>query len=332
MFNFVQRVLVGKASGAVSTTQTVGSPLNLATVQVGDLYLLDENGLVLDAAAAATALRVRVARGTGNAKVTLSSLIVKPSASTRYTFEAYSAPVAQVSQYTGLATTLTANTQYQLQVIIPQDLPIIANRQDRITVSLFTGPTITDGTAELDRLVANFNKQRAGLQGIIVASRSGSNLILTGQSIPTQGIADYEFVRFDSNFLQITNSTTGATLNPFIATQPTSTTAAAGGKGVAVQVRQLERIALGNSGFTYARDQWYRGAFPYGAVDGIGYDIYNVQQHVPGEGMLQDTKTYPISTLIAINTSVSGTSQRVTFGAILDAFMASTATTPPTGE
>lgn len=327
MFNFVQRVLVGKSSGAVSTAQTAGTQLNPAIAVVGDLYLVDENNIILDAAAAATAMRVKVARGTGNGKVTLSSLILKPTASTKYTFEAYSAPVAQVSTYTALATALTANTQYQLQVVIQQDLPLISNRQDRITVSLFTGATV--GTADIDRLVANFNKQR-DVTSVITASRSGNDLILTGKTIPTVGIADYEFVRFDSNFVQITNGTTGATLNPMVSTAPSSTTASAGGRGVATQVRQLERIALGNSGFTAnARESWYRGPFPYGAVDGVGYDIYNIQQHILGEGMLQDTKTYPVSTLVAVAT---GSAQKTAFGLLLDSFAASTATTPPAGE
>lgn len=330
MLNFVQRVLVGKANGAVSTVsvsgttqsgtlQIAGSQPVLAGISLGDLYLVDENNVLLDAGTAGAAQKARVIRGTGNGKVTTGHLMTKPTPSTRYTFEAYSAPVAQVSTFTNLLALLQPNTQYQLQVVIQQDLPLIANRQSRITVSLFTGATVS--TADIDRLVVNFNKQR-DVSSVIVASRSANNLVLTGKSIPTAGIADYEFVRFDTNFLTLTSGATGATLSPQIATQADITVAAAGGRGVAIQVRQLERVALGNSGFTYARDQWYRGSFPFGAVDGVTYAIYNVQQNISGEGMLQDTKTYPVSTLIAINNNSAQQTGAGSFGAILDAFMA----------
>ena len=61
MYNYVQRVFVG-TTGAVSSTQTVGNQLNLATVVVGDLFLVDENGVILDAAAAAATKTARVVR------------------------------------------------------------------------------------------------------------------------------------------------------------------------------------------------------------------------------------------------------------------------------
>lgn len=311
MQNFVQRVFVGKTTGAITllspvgTVQTPATPLQIigqpfvpAGLVLGDLLLVDENGIILDNTTVAAATRVRVIRGVGSGKVQSSSIIVKGTPSTRYTSEAYTAPVAQVSTFTALA--LLPNTQYQLQVVIPQDLPLISNRQNRIIVSLFTGATVS--TADIDRLVVNFNKQRDTL-GIIVASRSGGNLVLTGKTIPTVGIADYEFVRFDCNFVTLTsyNATTGISTNLSLKTavQADIIVAALGGKGIAIQVRQLERVALGYSGFTSPREQWFRGPFPYGAVDGVNYDILNVQQQISGEGMLQDSKTYPVSTLIA---------------------------------
>lgn len=330
MLNFVQRVLVGKASGAVSTAQTAGSVLNLAAVAFGDLYLVDDNGLVLDAPAAAVALKARVVRGTGNNKVTTSSVMFKGLTTTKYTFQAYSAPVAQVSTFTNLLGALLPNTQYQIQVVIPQDLPLIANRQDRVVVSLITGATVS--VNDLNRLVANFNRQRDTIS-IIVASTNGTDLILTGKTIPTVGIGDYEFVRFDANFVTYTilNTVTGRVDNLLTPTaiQSVVTAPAVGGKGVATQVRQLERISLGNSGFTDPRNQWYRGAFPYGAADGVGYDLYNVQQNVIGEGMLQNLKAYPVSTLVALAT---GSAQQLAFGPILDSFVQGISPATQTGE
>ena len=331
MYNYVQRVFVGKASGAVSTTQTAGNQLNLATIVAGDLYLVDENGVVLDAAGAATAKTARVVRGTAPGKTITSSPLKSGSGhSTKYTFQAYTAPVAQVTVFDNL--NLAANTDYKLEVVIQQDLPLVSNRQDRIEVYHTTGATV--GVADYQKIVAKFNKQRSGLAGIIVASTSGgTNLTLTGQPVLGSAIDDYSFVRFDASFVTYSyvNSVTGQrqALNFPTSIQPTSTNQAVGGSGVAVQVRAMERVSLGNFGFTSPRETWYKGAFPTAAVDGVGYDIYNVQQLLRGEYMFQDDKAYPHSTVVAL---VTGSAQKAAFGAILDAFMGSAATGAPAGE
>lgn len=331
MYNFVQRVFVGKASGAVSTTQTAGQQLNLATIQVGDLYLVSEDGVVLDAAAAALAKSARVVRGTAPGKTITSDLMKGGTGhGTKYTFQAYTAPVAQVTVFDNL--NLAANTDYKLEVIVQQDLPLIANRQDRIEVYHTTGATV--GVADYQAIVKKFNKQRSGLQSIIVASTSGgTNLTLTGQPVLGSAIDDYSFVRFDSAFVtsSYVNAITGQkqALNFPTALQPTTVTQAVGGSGVAMQVRAMERVALGNFGFTALRDSWFKGPLPYGAVDGVGYDLFNVQQLVRGEYMFQDDKAYPKSTVVAV---VTGSAQKTAFGAVLDAFIAQTSTTPPAGE
>jgi len=330
MYNYVQRVFVGKASGAVSTNQAAGSQLNPALVQTGDLYLTDENGVVLDAASAATASSAVVVRGTGAGTTTTSVTLKKLGKADKYTFEQYTAPVAQVVNFADLG--LQPNTQYKLQVVIPQDLSITPNRQNRVEAYLQTGATV--GVADINRLVANFNKQRRGtITSLIVATANGTTgITLTAQPIPTKAIDDYEFVRFDANFVSIayTNAQTGQ-LTPVVyptVVNPSSQTAAQGGKGVAVQVRQLERVALGYLGYTDLLEQHIR-QIPTSAVDGVGYDIYNVQQHVTGMGEFQDTKTYPMSTLIAV---ASGSAQKTAFGSVLDAFLQGVAPATVTGE
>lgn len=331
MYNYVQRVFVGKASGAVSTTQTAGNQLNLATIQVGDLYLVDENGVVLDAAGAAAAKSARVVRGTAPGKTISSDLLRSGSGhSTKYTYQAYTAPSAQVSVFDNL--NLAANTSYKLEVVVQQDLPLVSNRQDRIEVYHTTGATV--GTTDYQAIVRKFNRQRAGIPQIIVASTTGgTNLTLTGQPVLGSAIDDYSFVRFDAAFVTTSyiNTTTGLRQDLVYPTalQPTTTTQAVGGNGVAVQVRAMERQSLGNFGFTDPRATWYKGNLPYGAVDGVGYDVYNVQQLLRGEYQFQDDKAYPHSTVIAL---VTGSAQKTAFGTILDAFISQTATTPPTGE
>lgn len=330
MYNYVQRVFVGKPSGAISTAQTAGSQLNPATVQAGDLYLTDENGVVLDAAGAAAVTTAILVRGTGVGTITSSMPLKRAGSSTKYTFQAYTAPVAQVTNFADLA--LQPNTQYKLQVVIPQDLSITPNRQDRVEAYLQTGATV--GVADINRLVANFNNQRKGtITTLIKATANGTTgITLTGQAIPTKAIDDYEFVRFEANFVSIAaiNAQTGQ-LNPVVfntVVQPSSETKAVGGSGVAVQVRQLERAALGYLGYTDLTEQHIR-PISYSAVDGVGYDLYNVQQHIVGMGEFQDTKTYPQSTLVAV---AAGSAQKTAFGAVLDAFMQGVAPATVTGE
>ena len=330
MYNYVQRVFVGKASGAASTTQTAGQQLNLATVVVGDLYLIDDNGLVLDAAGAAVATSARVVRGVAPGKIITSSHIKRGGSSTKYTFEAYAAPIAQVTTFADLG--LQPNQEYKLQVLIQQDLATIANRQDRIEVSVRTGATV--GVADINKLVANFNKQRGTLNVITASAAGTTGITLTGKTIPTVGIADYEFVRFEANFVTLTatNTVTGKVENLIYPTaiNPSSETKSQGGKGVAVQVRQLERIALGYQGFNDLTNTWYRPGPSFGAVDGVGYDIYNVQQLLtyPG-GYIQDSRTQPVSTLVAVAT---GSAQKTAFGAVLDSFMQGVSPATVVGE
>lgn len=333
MYNYVQRVLVGKPSGAVSTAQAAGSQLNPALVQVGDLYLTDETGVVLDAAAAATVTTAVVVRGTGVGTITSSMPIKRPIGQAgHYTFQAYTAPVAQVTTFADLA--LQPNTQYKLQVVLPQDLSVTPNRQDRVEAYLQTGASV--GVADINRLVANFNKQRKGtITSLIVATAAGTTgITLTGQPVPTVAINDYEFVRFEANFVSIAaiNSQSGQ-LTPAVfptLVNPSSQTAAVGGSGVAVQVRQLERAYFGYLGYSDLLEQHIRPINGlYGAVDGVGYDIFNVQQHLVGMGSLQDTKTMPQSTLVAV---VTGSAQKTAFGAVLDAFMQGVAPATVTGE
>ena len=327
MYNYVQRVFVGKASGGVpAAVSPAGGQLILANMQLGDLYLIDDNGVVLDAATAAAATVARVIRGVAPGKIISSSRITKTAASpgTKYTFEGYFAPVPQVSVFTNLL--LAANSEYKIQVVIQQDLATIANRQDRMEVSFRTGATV--GVADITRLVNNFNKQRGVLNLITASASTTTGIILTGKTIPTVGIADYEFVRFDANF--VTVSLNGVNLISQTAIDPSSTVAAQGGRGVPVQVRQLERIALGYQGASDLTNTWYRGIPAYGAVDGVGYDIYNVQQLLlMPNGYLQDSRTQPVSTLVAV---VSGLGQKAAFGGILDSFMSGVAVTPPVGE
>ena len=332
MYNYVQRVFVG-TTGAVSSTQTVGNQLNLATVVVGDLFLVDENGVILDAAAAAATKTARVVRGTAVGKTITSSLLKSnPGNGTKYTFQAYTAPVAQVTTFADLG--LVANTDYKLEIVIQQDLPLISNRQDRIDVFHTTPVTGFVAATELAKIITKINRQRAGITSVLVASTSGgTNLTLTGKPVLGSAIDDYSFVRFDSAFVtySVVNAVTGIKniLNLPTAIQPTSVTAAVGGSGVAVQVRAMERVALGNFGFTDPRGVWYKGPLPFGAVDGTGYDLYNIQQLLSGEYQFQDVKSYPHSTVVAVAT---GGAQRAAFGAILDAFMQGVAPATVTGE
>lgn len=332
MYNYVQRVFVGKASGAVSTAQTAGSQLNPAIVQAGDLYLTDENGVVLDSPGAAAVSTAFIVRGTGVGTVTSSMPLKRPGAGTKYTFQAYTAPVAQVTNYADLQ--LQPNTQYKLQVVIPQNLSITPNRQDRIEAYLQTGATVSQ--ADVTRLINNFNKQRRGsVTSLIVASANGTTgLTLTSQAIPTKAIDDYQFVTFDSNFVSIAaiNALSGQ-LTPVVfptVVNPSSQTAAVGGSGVAVQIRQLERVYFGYLGYTDLTEQHIRPITNlYSAVDGVGYDMYIVQQHISGMGEFQDTKTYPQSTFIAVAT---GSAQKTSFGAVLDSFMQGVSPATVTGE
>jgi hypothetical protein len=330
MYNYVQKVFVGKASGAVSTVQAAGSQFNPAIVQAGDLYLTDETGVVLDAAAAATATTALVVRGTGVGTAISSMPIKKVRGGDHYTFQAYTAPVAQVVNFADLG--LQPNTQYKLQVVLPQDLSITPNRQDRVEAYVQTGATVSQ--ADVTRLISNFNKQRRGtINSLIVATANGTTgLTLTSQPIPTVAIDDYQFVRFEANFVSIAaiNALSGQ-LSPVVfptVLQPSSQTAAVGGSGLAVQVRALERVALGYAGYTDLLEQHIR-TIPYSAVDGVGYDLYNIQQHLVGMGEFQDTKTYPQSTLVAVAT---GSAQKTAFGAVLDAFMQGVAPATVTGE
>ncbi len=330
MYNYVQRVFVGKASGAASTAQAAGSQLNPAIVQSGDIYLTDENGVILDAAGAAAVNSAFVIRGTGVGSVVSSMPIKRGGQGTKYTYQAYQAPVAQVTNFADLQ--LQPNSQYKLQVVIPQDLSVTPNRQDRLEAYVTTGATTSQ--ADVTRLINNFNALRRGsVTSLIKASALGTTgLTLTGQPIPTVAINDYEFVKFEANFVTIAqvNALTGQ-LTPVVYTtalNPSSETKAVGGSGVAVQVRQMERVALGYYGVSDLLQQHIRPV-TLSAVDGVGYDIYNVQQHLTGMGEFQDTKTYPQSTLIALAT---GSAQKTAFGGVLDAFMQGVAPATVTGE
>lgn len=326
MRNFVPRVLVGKASGAASTTQTAGSTLNLATVVAGDLYLVDENLVVLDAAAAAAAQTVIVARGRSAGKVLLSSPITRTRIRKNgYTFQAAASAVAQVTNFANLG--LAAGKEYRLTVVIKDDLRVIANRQNRVILNHSTRAgsafVIAD---ELNRMVANFNKQR-GVLSLITATVNGTTgITLTAKPILTESINDYEYVTFEASFTEVTAGVEK------VALLPSSETKGQGGQGLAVQVRQLERAAFGHLGITDLRNVWDRPTPAFAASDSVaggGYDVWHVLHTIGGQGMLQEVMSSPVQTTIAVAT---GSAQKTAFATLLNSFVAGTTTTPPDGE
>lgn len=317
MFNYVPRVLVGKASGAVSTAQTPGTILNVSTVVTGDIYVVSEDLVVLDAASAATAEVVRIARASSAGKIILSapivrSLIKKPRGG--FTFQAYSAPVAQVDTIN--ASTLVSGKQYRLIIVIKDDLRLIANRQNRGSFH-FT----YDGT-NLSKLVAQINRDRH-ISPLLSASVSGSNILLSGKPVLTESINDYEFVSFESTLTDVTaGEVAPKTFEGVTAPE------AQGGQGLAVQVRQMERMAYGGLGVTDLRN-FDRPVPAFAAVDGVGYDVFHILSRVQHQGALQQVMSSPVQTTIAVATN---SAQKTAIEVVLNAFVAGTATSPPAGE
>lgn len=309
MLNYVNRVLVGKSSGATTTGTGVSNLVQ------GDLLLIDsQTGATLSTAAlAAASTSARIVNGGRNGSPILSSPIDR-STIVKYTKQVYLAASPASETYTGL--TMAAGKEYKLVVVFKDDQRLIANRQTRVVISHIFPATGSTLAAELIKLRDKVNAAKQA-KGLLVASISGTDLVLTGQAIPTRGIDDYQYVNFTSTFVNVTDDTY-VNANTIVA--PVA------GNGLPVQVRDAERKALGYLGFTDLRDFRTNKDVPFNTSDtvtGGGYDIYHIIHFDKHTGDLQHTMSSPLQTTVAIAT---GSAQATAFEALMEAFVEALAT------
>jgi hypothetical protein len=311
MVNYVNRVLVGKAAGTANTGTT------LSNIALGDILVLDENFAVLDAAGAAAAKKIFIAQGVGNNKAIMSSEIVKADV-VKFTEQAFAAAVAQVSEIT--PATFVVDKEYKLSIDFKDDLRLISNRQTRVDIS-HTAKTATAAT-ELAAIADKVNKHRVA-STLVVASVVTGKLVLTGKAVPTKSINDYEFVTFGASFVDIEKRT---------AVEAVTTTKSFGGNGLPVQIRQMERMALGYLGFNDLRDFRTNKDVPFFGSDaaaGGGYDMLTLVHMASMTGDFQQPTKFPAMTNIAV---AAGSAQATAVKDRVRAFISGVAVTPPAGE
>lgn len=304
MLNYVTRVLVGKASGAVNSGSV---PNSLAK---GDIIMVDgiTGAAITTAVAAAAATSVRFINGGRNGSPIASSLIERANI-TKVTKQVYAAAVAQTETYASL--TMVAGKEYKFVIVFKDDQRLIANRQTRVIITHTTPATGFTLATEVTKLVAKINASKQ-LKGLLVGSIATADVVLTGQAIPTRSINDYQYVNFTSSFVNVTDDTY---VNAGTVVAPTP------GSGLPAQVIAMERMALGHLGFTDLRDFRTNKDVPFMATEdviGSGYNIYHIQHFDAHTGDLQSTMRSPLQTTLAI---AAASAQATAVEALLEAFV-----------
>lgn len=376
MLNFVNRLFVGKSDGTVNSNSTIPTlvtgEIAFAGYKAGKLQILTDTEL----ATLGDGEPMYVLQGTPDGNIRKSAPILRSEIrANSFRKEAYTPAAAQVSMLTPVVTgntttgTFKSAKHYRLIIQLETDLPMPSSRPVRAVIpftlqSDYTGAlgaaATTAGSVnnEIAKLVYRINKYPL-LKNMIVASQivgAGTNndassshyaarLVLTGQTIPTEGPSDYEFVKFTASLVELAagevNETEGTLLGDagknlsvntgvFIYTAGTVAATsvnvdAVGGSGMAVQVRAMERMARGHLGFT-DNTSWDRAMPTSEVVDGIGYDIISLQLLSKYQGDLQGMREMPLQVTIATSTSGSA-AQGIAVEKSLKSFVAGTLST-----
>lgn len=174
MLNYVNRVIVGKASGAVNTGAT------LATITRGDIIVLGEDMTVLADAAAAQPIYVAVGTGVRVGDFILSHKIY-PGVNLVVNNQATVAAAEQVSSFASVDVP-TVGDSYQAILAFKDRQRLIANRQTRLVLdAIATTTNPYDVCAALERQ-SRFSSPYRDPYGIVV------DLVATGTTTVSDNV------------------------------------------------------------------------------------------------------------------------------------------------
>ncbi len=325
--NFVNRLLFGKTSGAISTAAVDNVFQDTALAVAGDIFVIDRQGTVLNATTAVGVSEIFIAAftGAGASNLILSSPIARKTV-TAFTEQPFAPQTQQTDSYAAMAAAPVAGKVYKLNIIFHDEQRLIANRRLQRTYYVTAGPNAA-GVAETSAsLYDKFRTQIANdpfMAGLITTNAAGSaTLNIVGLAVPTRTINDYVLVTFETLLLVLDGQ------DQFVDGTPVSTltrTAAVAGTGTPDQLRKLERFALGYLGVTDLRDFRTNGDVPYQSSKGHGYSIINLIHADEHVFQLEQVGKSPLQTTIACPTTAIGgatvTAQYDAICGILEAFM-----------
>jgi len=184
MYNNVNRVLIGDGVNSAATS--------LQTMVAGDMFLLNESGVVITTEVAAALLpkysKVSIAAGIGAGIVILSSPI-QGSTVSKYEGHAYVAPLEQVTYVgyngtTGTGIAADVDTDYRLRILIKDTLRVQTQRPTLIDINAPADPTQTTANAAYVIAVL-FDQKEYGVNyqtGKVKLERTsnGSGTVFTG--------------------------------------------------------------------------------------------------------------------------------------------------------
>lgn len=256
MFNPVQQIHIGKASGAVNTVAVTNVVTNIASVVVGDVFLVNSAMKVIAAASDITP-KVHIATGVAAGKIKLSPAIPVGNIISIAT-QAYQAQAQKVIKIGNIGSgtldinPLSGNT-YKLTILIRDDQRFMPQRQtkrDIVIKASFAAsvPTAAEKTAFVASIVSAINADEF-LKTLVVAAS-----IVTGayDGLSITGLAQTynkynnrpEYVDFTASLYDVTDATSTyqATTTVSQAFQP--------GTGLGSQIDAMERKLAANDGFT----------------------------------------------------------------------------------
>jgi hypothetical protein len=307
MFNPVQQIMIGKTSGAASSTITT-LVTDAASVVAGDLYIVNQNMKVIAAATDITP-NIHVVQGTAAGKYKISPAIKVADILTIET-QAYQAQ-AQKSVALGnigsstLDLAVLSGYTYKLSIVIRDDQRFMPQRQTRRDYAFTTSfaastPTSGEKTAFIQKFVDAINKD-AFLNTEVVAALNNTSGAL---GIQITGVAQVynkfnnrpEYVDFQASFYDSTDSTSTY--------QATSTTTQAfqPGNGLGTQIASYERKLLSYDGYTN------RIQFPVippteFASTSTNYDTIAINYLTDSPGVLEGRDKKPKGVIIACATA-----------------------------
>lgn len=307
MFNPVQQLIVGKASGVISTAITTLTT-DYATVVAGDVYVVNSALKVIAAAADITPV-IYIAQGTAPGKYKLSAPITTGNI-TSIKSEAYVAQAQKVVCAGNIGSgaldlTTTNGSTYKFSILFKDDQRFMPQRQTRrdfvlTAVYAATVPTAAESLAFATSFVTLINAD-AFLSTLIVAA---VNVTAGAVGIKITGLAQtfsalnnrQEYVDFTTSFYDITSSSstyqaTTTVTAPFVI-----------GNGTASQCIALENKLMTWDGRTN------RSQFPVinntsFISASTNYDLINITHFAVTPGQLEGRDSKPFQVILAMATA-----------------------------
>jgi hypothetical protein len=286
----VMKVLVSNALAANTGT-------NAATAVDNDVILVDKTGVqLMDEATLQNNKNADVVRVLlGTSKGVEQSIPIQVRNVRAVTIQPYVAPVQHsVKVLATSVETVVAGKSYSIKIVFKDEKKIAAH----LSEEFYTYTAKSGDTAAL--VLAGIKaKMDASTSSRVVATISGSDLVITGKAITANAMEHYQFQYFSVALRR------GFTVNTTKGTDAMTTTAGNLGNGVGQQVYDMERLSSNlahvfRAGFP--NDEMLNGVAERASKVGK-YNIVTIEHGSERSGDLTQTFKAPVSTVIAFSTT-----------------------------